>query len=286
MAERFGSYADFGGFTADQIADMTPNEKVDLMVEWFKHQFEDPQNDTPYVKDHGGYLYLWGGPFDASDQIQAEFSNAIDFDTMMLAVDRVQADGVVEWAPQTGGDFYEHPEDEEDGVATGAVVDGDGEWPPVIPVPQPIPPEPEARAEVLLRLDELENLLQPLIERVRIEAQASAMMGHNNPPEPMEIAQAVTREEWLQVQTAVEAIRQQAQSEQPNIVTVTRSNRRLVAAATALARWLGGRLNAIIDAGLVGAAGYAAINPEAALAALTQAANAVQVWIASLPWPL
>lgn len=285
MADRFGSYADFGGFTEDQIEDMSPNEKVDLMVDWFKHQFEDPQNDTPYVKDHGGYLYLWGGPFDASDQIQAEFSNAVDFDTMMLAVDRVQDDGVVEWVPQAGGDFYEHPEDEEDGVATGVVVDGDGEWPPVIPVQQPILPEPEARVELLRRLDELEDLLQPLIEHVRVEAQAAPMMGHNNPPEPMEITQAVTREEWLQVQTAIDAIRQQAELEQPDVETVTRSNNRLVGAAAALGRWLGNRLNVAIDAGVVWAAGYAAINPEAAMAALTQAAHAVQVWIASLPWP-
>ena len=285
MADTFASYADFGGYTVDQVAGMSLDEKVDMMVEWFNHQFEDPQNDTPYVKDHGGYLYLWGGPFDASDQIQAEFSNAVDFDTMMLAVDKVQADGVVEWAPQTGGDFYEHPEDEEDGVAGGAVADGDGEWPPVIAVEQPVPPEPEARAEVLRRLDELEGLLQPLIEHVRVEAQAAPMMGHNNPPEAMEITQAVTREEWLQVQTAIDVIRQQTGLEQPDVERVTQSNNRLVGAAAALSHWLGNRLNVVIDAGTVWVAGYAAINPEAALAALTHAAHAVQVWIASLPWP-
>lgn len=286
MADRFGSYADFGGFTADQVKDMSLDEKVDMMVDWFNNQFEDPQNDTPYVKDQGGYLYLWGGPFDASDQIQTEFSNAVDFDTMMLAVDKVQENGVVEWAPQTGGDFYEHPEDEDDGVATGEVVDGDGEWPPVIPVQQPIPPEPEARAEVLRRLDELEGLLQPLIEHIRVEAQAPPMMGHNNPPEALEITQAVTRDEWLMIQSAIGEIRQQTELERPDAEAVTTSNNRLLGAAAALGRWLGNRLNAIVDAGAVWGAGYAVINPEAALAALTNATQAIQTWLSSLHWPL
>lgn len=283
MASHFGSIRDFAGYTAEEVSAMSSQEQIAMMVEWFNQQFEDPQNDTPYNKDMGGYVYLWGGPFDASDQIQAEFSDAVDFDTMMLAVDRVQGDGTLEWAPKTGGDFYEHPED--DRVETGEIVDGDGEWPPIVVDQAPVPPEPEARAEVIRRLDELEAIVQPLLDRFEAEAQAPPMMGHNNPPEELELVQAVPRDEWLRVKAAIDEIRQQTTVEQPNIERVERGSNRFLAAAAALAGWIGNRLNAVIDAGAAVGVGYGLANPEVAKAALISAAQAVQTWLASMPWP-
>ncbi len=283
MDSHFGSVGDFQGYSAEEMSAMSSQEQVAIMVEWFNQQFEDPQNETPYNKDLGGYVYLWGGPFDASDQIQAEFSDAVDFDTMMLAVDRVQGDGTLEWAPTTGGDFYEHPED--DRVEAGEIVDGDGEWSPIIPDQAPVPPEPEARAEVIRRLDELEAIVQPLLDKFEAEAQAPPMMGHNNPPEELEIVQAVSRDEWRQVKAAIDEIRQQTQVEEPDIGSVEQSNNRLLAAATALAGWIQNRVNAAIDAGAAIGVAYGIANLEAARAALIGAAQAVQTWLASMHWP-
>jgi hypothetical protein len=283
MATHFGSIRDFAGYTAEEVSAMSSQEQVAMMVEWFNQQFEDPQNETPYDKENGGYFYPWGGPFDASDQIQEEFSEAVDFDTMMAAVDRVQSDGTFEWAPQIGGDFYEHPED--DRVEAGEIVDGDGEWPPIIADQAPVPPEPEARAEVIRRLDELEAIVQPLLDRFEAEAQAPPMMGHNNPPEELELVQAVPRDEWLRVKAAIDEIRQQTTVEQPNIESVERGSNRFLAVAAALAGWIGNRLNAVIDAGAAVGVGYGLANPEAANAALISAAQAVQTWLASMPWP-
>lgn len=284
MASTFGSFADFPGYSADELRAMSSKDQVAAMVEWFERQFEDPQNETPYNKELGGYVYLWGGPFDANDQIQEEFSEAVDFDTMMVAVERVQDDGTVEWAPQTGGDFYEHPE-EDDRVASGEIVDGDGDWPPIIPDQEPIPPEPEARADVIRRLDELEAMVQPLLDTFEVEAQAPPMMGHNNPPEELELVQAVPREEWLRIKAAMDEIRQQTTIEQPDIESVERSNNRLLAAATALAGWIRQRITAAVDAGVAIGVAYGIANPEAAKAALISTAQAVQTWIASMPWP-
>ena len=84
-----GSFRDFPGYSAEEVEAMSSKEQIAMIVEWFGQQFEDPQNDTPYNKDLGGYVYLWGGPFDASDQIQAEFSDTVNFDTMMIAVESV-----------------------------------------------------------------------------------------------------------------------------------------------------------------------------------------------------
>ena len=283
MASFFGTVRGVSGYSASDVKAMSSEEQVAMMVEWFNRQFEDPQNETPYDKENGGYFYPWGGPFEANDQIQEEFSEAVDFDTMMLAVDRIQNDGTFEWAPQTGGDFYEHPED--DRVASGEIVDGDGDWPPVIPDQPPLPPEPEARADVIRRLDELEAIVQPLLDTFEGETQDPPMMGHNNPPEELELVQAVPREEWLRIKAAIDEIREQTTVEQPDIEGVERSNNRLLAAATGLARWIRTRMNAAIDAGTAIGVAYGIANPEVVKAALISAAQAVQTWIASMHWP-
>ncbi len=283
MASIYGSVRGISGHSTRDVEAMSSEEQIEMMVEWFHRQFEDPQNETPRDNEEGRYVYPWGGPFDASDQIQEEFSEVIDFDTMMLAVDRIQGDGTFEWAPQIGGDFYEHPED--DPVETGEIVDGDGEWPPIIADQAPVPPEPEARAEVIRRLDELEAIVQPLLDRFETETQAPPMMGHNNPPEELEVVQAVSREEWQQVKAAIDEIRQQTQVEEPDIGSVEQSNNRLLAAASALAGWIKNRVNAAIDAGAAIGVAYGIANPEAAKAALISAAQAVQTWLASMPWP-
>ena len=283
MASIFGSVRGISGYSTRDVEAMSSEEQIEMMVEWFHRQFEDPQNETPRDNEEGRYVYPWGGPFDASDQIQEEFSEVVDFDTMMAAVDRIQSDGTFEWAPQIGGDFYEHPED--DPVELGEVVDGDGEWPPIIAEPTPIPPEPEARADVVRRLDELEAIVQPLLDRIEAEAQAPPMMGHNNPPDELELVQAVPREEWLRVKAAIAEIRQQTTVEQPSIESIERGRNRFLAAAAALAGWIGNRLNAVIDAGAAVGVGYGLANPEAVKAALISAAQAVQTWVASMPWP-
>lgn len=281
MKETFGSYGDFSGLSAEEIQEMSEEDQISIIVEWFRHQFEDPQNETPYNNELGGYVYMWGGPFDASDQIQDEFSNVIDFDTMMQAVNEVQSDGTVEWAPRTRGDFYEHPDD--DRVASGEIVDGDGEWPPIIADQQQAPPETEARSEVLRRLDELEDRIQPVFDLIQADFQAPPMMGHNNPPEKMEIFHAVPRNEWLEVREAINQIRQQTEADHPDTEILERGRNRFLTVAQVLAGWIAGRVNKAVDTGISVGIGVAIAQPEATKIALINAADAIGNWIASLP---
>lgn len=271
MAEAFGSYGDFHGFTLDDVKGMSTEEQVDMIVDWFNYHFEDPQNDTPYNKDLGGYVFLWGGPFDANETIQDFFSDAVDFDTMMLAVDHIQRDGTLDWAPTTRGDFYEHPDEEieEEELTLDTLEE--------------VPNEPEARAEVLARLDELEALVQPILDQAN--TQAPPMMGHNNPPEELEVVQAVPKEEWQNIKLTIEVVRTEVTSEEPDLKVVDGSKNLFISAAKALGIWIKNRVNAAVDAGAAFGAVYGITNPEAAKAALINAAQAIQNWVASLPLP-
>jgi hypothetical protein len=49
----------------DGIEDASKEDQMELMEEWFRKHFEDPAERTPYESAEGGYIYIWGGPFDA-----------------------------------------------------------------------------------------------------------------------------------------------------------------------------------------------------------------------------
>jgi len=70
------------------------SEKIDLMVEWFYQNYEDPANSTPYESAEGGYQYIWGGPYDANDEIGSMFGGLVPDKWIEEAVDRVQRHGI------------------------------------------------------------------------------------------------------------------------------------------------------------------------------------------------
>jgi hypothetical protein len=73
------------------------DDAVDAIVDWFFANFEDPAESTPYQSAEGGYIYIWGGPCDAREEIDAMFAS-IDEKVIDAAVERIELDGY-EWAP-------------------------------------------------------------------------------------------------------------------------------------------------------------------------------------------
>lgn len=88
--------------------------RTQAMVDWFFQNFEDPAHRTPYESAEGGYIWIWGGPHDAADEI---WSNFPDEDQALIeaAVERVQRDGIFDWAPtESPGDYDTEPDESED----------------------------------------------------------------------------------------------------------------------------------------------------------------------------
>jgi hypothetical protein len=74
------------------------DDAVDAVVDWFFTNFEDPVESTPYESAEGGYIYIWGGPCDAGEEIYDAFGDAISEAVVEAAVERIELDGY-EWAP-------------------------------------------------------------------------------------------------------------------------------------------------------------------------------------------
>jgi len=74
----------------------TAVDRIDAMVDWFQANFDDPVNDLPYDGREGGYQWMWGGPFDATEELQNAFPSASEQE-IAAAVNEIESDGVTEW---------------------------------------------------------------------------------------------------------------------------------------------------------------------------------------------
>jgi hypothetical protein len=95
--------------------DAAEESVVDVMVEWFFSNFVDPVHNTPW--DEGEYIYIWGGPYYAREELEDAFPN-IPERLIGIAVGRVENEGGPEWSPSDSRKILEddgsedEPEDE------------------------------------------------------------------------------------------------------------------------------------------------------------------------------
>lgn len=89
------------GFTPDiDLREVDAEEASQTIIEWFLTFFDDPAHETPYVSSEGGYLYIWGGPYDAAEQIQYAFAGLADEEAINLAIEYLEQ-SCLEWAPSS-----------------------------------------------------------------------------------------------------------------------------------------------------------------------------------------
>jgi hypothetical protein len=47
------------------------------MRNWFHSNYADPVENSPYESAEGGYVYIWGGPYDPIEELQDEFGGLV-----------------------------------------------------------------------------------------------------------------------------------------------------------------------------------------------------------------
>lgn len=62
------------------------------MKKWFFENFEDPAHACPYESRKGGYTYIYGGPYDASEELQSFFDQYVKARYIEELVDELQTD--------------------------------------------------------------------------------------------------------------------------------------------------------------------------------------------------
>jgi hypothetical protein len=78
--------------TPPSLEGLEEEARIEAMVDWFFENFEDPVHETSYNSREGGYLYIHGGPYEASDYISDAFPDATE-DEHSEAIERIDGDG-------------------------------------------------------------------------------------------------------------------------------------------------------------------------------------------------
>src|SRR5438094_609634 len=66
-----------GTITASELRRAGRDVQLDVMRHWFNANYEDPVENTPYESAEGGYIYIWGGPYDPREELDGEFGEVI-----------------------------------------------------------------------------------------------------------------------------------------------------------------------------------------------------------------
>ena len=186
-------------------------------MEWFNWNFEDPANETPYESAEGGYIYIWGGPHNALDELSDRFDGVVSQETIEQSVESIERHGHYDWAP-SGRRIGEEGDEESDGE--------DGEEPPPL---TPGTSVDEIRKEIADRLSAVELALNAIPR--------NSLIGHNHPPEAIDEAPLSTGAEDNLRRLVAETAREIA-SPVPTVSTIAKQSAAFRAAAQTVLGWL------------------------------------------------
>jgi len=91
----------------DKLKDGGAEFQVEIMRDWFTSIFETPAQHTPYESSEDGYIYIWGGPYDAREEIEEEFADIVSedaIDHLVLELESLSS----EWTRKPNSDSYDN----------------------------------------------------------------------------------------------------------------------------------------------------------------------------------
>jgi len=89
----------------DLINKLSKEEQIEIMNVWFRSNYEDPAENCPYESKEGGYEYIWGGPYDAKEELYNEFSDIVAESTIDELVEELESE-CFEWSGQISSEDY------------------------------------------------------------------------------------------------------------------------------------------------------------------------------------
>jgi hypothetical protein len=242
MTERYYSEEDIEkGVTPSQLKRIGRQRQLPYLIYWFHRNFQDPAHETPYESAEGGYLYVLGGPYDAKSELDQEFARLVSAEVIDAAVEEVESDGILNWAPG-----HDHPAQRE---REEQWEDADYE-PPTRPTLSDIIRELEGgaqprygdefelqqRADLLGRLNRIEETLASFKPR-------HGRIGHNRPPVGQPDESAGSSETVEEANKATQIIRGELVKPTPDALTVARTTSRL----RDLLDWFLGKADKAVD---------------------------------------
>lgn len=212
------------GVSRTQFRRMRKAEKRDLMQQWFFSEYEDPAESTPYESAEGGYQYIWGGPYEARDELYAMFGDIVPERLIEEVAQEIEKDGTFDWAPVQKAEDFEPIEDDEP-ASLDIYLDEPGPN-------YGSPAEREARKQALVAIERLEKIM---------EKRRARGIGHNNPPEDIDVP------DFSEIQQATLELKAEFQKQNPLIAFIKKWAKPLRDALVAAAKWAGRKIDKAVD---------------------------------------
>jgi hypothetical protein len=96
------------GIHASALKRVDETTQIDVMRTWFLQNYETPEQNTPYDSGEGGYVFIWGGPFDPKEELEKEFVDIVPNETIAKAAEKLTALSG-EWTSKPGrGDLIDY----------------------------------------------------------------------------------------------------------------------------------------------------------------------------------
>ncbi len=286
---------------------MTADEQTEAMKAWFDANFEDPANETPHDAEDG-YLYVWGGPYNALEELSDRFGGSVPDDVIEALASELSIQSS-DWAPTTHRHEVERDEDEDDPLPADlpptavkryrALVVQQDRWMSEHFLPYANPDA--TRSEIQRRLLAASEAMRALDQLGFRYPDVPAGMGHNRPPEdrvssteeeeggphlnPAEAAQIAGDLDLAAAQTALP---------QPDVGLLRGVRDRLLTATKAVGIWIAKNLNLAVEEfskafgktlGIAAAGGITAVGIVTAFGRLREAASGLEhIIMAHLPF--
>lgn len=221
------------GFTPSQFKRLSRQAKLEVMETWFRWNYEDPVHRTPYESAEGGYIYVFGGPFQAQDVLDEEFGDIASESLISELVDNLETE-CHEW---THTDAWDDPYGDEPEADQGDLLERVAER-----LARNIQPhfgdgyERQGRKAALDALAEL---------REELDRQRAIGIGHNNPPE--DIAEHLPAEDQRALSASVSELQGALEVEKPNLALVVEQTSALRVALGKLLGWVGKKIDKGVD---------------------------------------
>ncbi|RWQ40187.1 MAG: hypothetical protein EOS20_03880 [Mesorhizobium sp.] len=218
--------SDPDSFPGDKdFQELSRGEAIEWIVKWFFHNFEDPVHNTPYDGREGGYQYLWGGPYETYDEVDSRFSRLVADDVAEAAIEEIEEREGPVWTVSARRVV---PEAEEDDTYHGDLTNDSPDW--LL--------EQQAREQVARDADALVTALDELPE-------PTAGIGHNKPPEPIDLPLADN--DLSELRSAASAVRQETLSVSVDGQSLSANADIILKWIRKVASWAASKLDIFVD---------------------------------------
>jgi len=77
----------------------TTQAALGLLMTWWNDHYANPADVCPFESADGGFQWIWGGPYDAYEEVLTHWGKVFTNEMLLLMVGHLQAaTGVMEWS--------------------------------------------------------------------------------------------------------------------------------------------------------------------------------------------